>query len=244
MLTQALTFPLPAWLIGLVNFFAADDDSDKTDQNEDEVMDDDLDNAFGEGDDEEEDGDKGVDKDKGKDDDKSKKDEKSRRDTSAIHQKKKYRDELKKANDKIKELEGKSDKGSLSDDEKREKAAAEFLTKKIEEVISKREAERSEREKHDEEAFQDELDEVLDENTDVTEEQLLEVCEELGVSPQQALRAIRREMKVKGKPKPKMPDNKRGSGEVDKREGKEKPKPGTLDEVNRIIKEGLKKGLF
>lgn len=251
MFTQALAFPLPLWLTRLVNFFAEADTSDKTDENDNDGggLDDDLDNAFGddeEGDAEgDDDSNEGVDKDganKGKDNEGDKKPEK--KDSSAIVQKQKFREKLRAAEARIRELEKGDKDGKLSDEDKKEKAANEFLAKKIKEVLTEIESEKESREAEIEGAFQEELDEVLDENTDITEKQILDMCEELEVKPKQALKIIKREASLKGKKdKPKMPDGKRGKGDIKDSDSKDK-KPSTLDDVNRIIKEKIRKGLL
>ena len=88
------------------------------------------------------------------------------------------------------------------------------------------------------------MDEVLEANTDVTEKELIDLCEEMDVMPSQALKILRREQKAGAKPKPKLPRSSRGSGELADEKKDEKAAPRTLDDINRFIKAGLKKGLF
>ena len=250
MMTQALPFTLPYWLLGIINFFAADDGadngSDKTDDTngDDDTFVDDLDEEFGE---DEDDSEKGKDdKDKDKSDKSDKKDEKdkSAKKSSAVIQKQKYREQLREAQARIKELEGKKDDGkNLSEDEKKEKAANEFLVGKIKEVMEAQKQLDKQSEDAAEEAFQDELDAVLESNTDFTETQILDVCEDLDISPEAALKVLQREEKLKGKPKPKMPKSNKGSGKVEDDSPKDK-KAKTLDDVNREAKEKIRQGLL
>lgn len=225
-------------------------DGDKTPLNEDDKFVDDLDDEFGEEEEEDEDdsekdeaGDDDKDEKKSdkKDDDKSKSDKKR---SSAIVQKQKYREQLRKAQERIKELESKKDDGrSLTEDEKKEKAADEYLVKKIRGVLQGLNEEKEKSESAEEEAFQEELDEVLEDNTNFSEDQILDVCEELDISPRAAVKVLKREEKLKGKAKPKMPQSKRGAGDV-KEDTKKDSKPKTLDDVNREAKLKIKQGLL
>ena len=229
-----------------INFFATDDSEDGVSaedaDSETESFDNDLDAEFGE----EEDNDFGSEE--GEDDvSKSKKKDTQdvKKDNSAVIQKKKYREELKMAKKRIEELESANKKRDLTADEQKEKAAKEYLSEAIMEVLENLEKERESEDSSALEVFEEELEEVLDENTDISEKQLLDVCEELDVSPQTALKIIRRESKFKGKEKPKLPMSRRGSGDIDDNDttGSDKKLP-TLDEINRRIKSRIKKGLL
>ncbi len=228
-------------------------DADKTVANEEDKIVDDLDDTFGEGfgaeeekskDDAEEEGDdKGAkeSEEEEKDEDKSK--DKSSKKSSAIFQKQKYREQLKKALGEIEALKAKSNTTSLSDDEKKEQQANEFLAKKIEEVLTKLNSKKAEESSSAEEALQEELDEVLEENTDLSEEQVLDVCEEMDVTPKQAVKILERERKLKGKEKPKVPQAKRASPEV-KETDEKKGKLPSFDEINRSVKDRIRRGLL
>ncbi len=177
-------------------------------------------------------------KDKDTEKDKDGKEKKS----SAVIQKQKYRDKLKVALDRIKELETKKDtQGQLTDEQKKEQAANQFLADKIKEVLGDLKKQEVTSSQEEIEAFQEELDDVLEEHTDLTEKQVLDVCEELDVSPAQAVKIIEREAKLKGKEKPKLPQPRRGSPEIKKDDGKEK-KSKSLDDVNRDIKKMIRDG--
>ena len=256
MLVHSNEFPLvnplgDLWR-GLINFFAddgtgADDKADKTDKNEGADDDDDtIDNQWSDDDeDDEEDG--NEDDDEGKDKKDEKKDDKSdAKKSSAIIQKQKYRAKLKEATEELKKYKDKEkDEGGLSAEEKKEKQANEYLAKKIREVLKELDEEKTSSDSQAEEKFNDELEEILEDNSDVTEKQILDVCEELECSPKQALKVIRREAKLKGKKKPDVPNPKRGSAEVqddDKKDEKgEKP---TFDSIARGLKEKIRKGLL
>lgn len=221
------------------------DNADKTAKNEEE-FDDDLQDAFSDDEDEVDQDDDSDDDKEGDDKEKGKKDEKKPKKSSAIIQKQKFREKLNKALDRIKELEGKKEtQGQLTEEQKREKAADEFLVKKIREVMDKQESAKKEEERKAEELFQDELDEVLENSSDLTEKQIVDMCEELEISPKQAVKVIEREKKLnKGKDKPKIPNPKRGSAEVDTEDDGKPKKPQTLDSANRNIKEKIRKGLL
>lgn len=253
-MNQYMQIALPIPFLGVmqaldkfINMFASsnNDDSASADDadTESESFDNDLDNEFG--DDEE-----GFDSDEEGDDDTKKSTEKEtedvkKKDSSAIFQKKKYREELKMAKKRIEELESATKKRDLTADEQKEKAAKEYLSEAILEVLENLEKEQESEDSSALEVFEEELEGVLDENTDISEKQLLDVCEELDVSPQTALKIIRRESKFKGKEKPKLPMSRRGSGDIEDSEttSKDKKLP-TLDEINRRIKSRIQKGLL
>ncbi len=221
--------------------------ADKTAVNEDDdKITDDLDDAFADDEDEtvkDKDEDKDKSKDKSKDKDKDEDKDKKSKKPSSVYQKQKFREKLKAATDEIKRLKDKSEKSDLSADEKKEKAAQEYLAKAIRDEVKRLREEDAEKESEAEEAMQDELDEVLEEHSDLSEKQILDVCEELDVSPKQAVKIIERERKVKGKEKPKVPQAKRGSPEVDEKDDKkEKGKIPTFEQINRALKAAIKKG--
>lgn len=219
---------------------------DTTSEDEESDFEDDLDNAFGEEEDMdgEEDDDKGGDSDKDKDKDKDKKSEKKQ--SSAVIQKQKYREKLKAALKTIDELKGKKDtQGQLTDEQKKELAAEEYLAKTIKKVLGDIKHEEESSTQAEEEAFQEELDDILEDRTDLTEKQILDVCEELDVSPKQALKVIDREKKLKGKEKPKLPQSNRGKGDLKEDDDKgSKKTPLSYEAANRSIKDKIKKGIL
>lgn len=231
-------------------------DGDKTPENEDEALVDDLNDAFGDDEEEEADGKSKADEEegdeedddedeKGKKSDKKDDDKKSKKKSSAVIQKQKYRAKLKEAEAEIERLKGKKADGTITDDERKEQQANEFLAKKIKEVLDDLKKSDEKAEEELEQELEDEMEEVLEDNTDITEEQILEVCDDLEVRPRQAVKIIKREMKLKGKAKPKLPQPKRGSSEVDEDDGdKKKGKPLTFENAARSIKDKIKKGLL
>lgn len=199
----------------------------------------DFDEEFGK-DEEEEDG---KDDDEKKDADKKDGKPKDSR-SSAIFQKQKYREKYRAT---LKELEAERAKHSsappaTTEEEKKERAAEEYLLKKIEEVLDKHQTRQQTVEQQQLEEFQEQLDETLEEYSDLSEEELLAVCEEFDVSPVAGAKILRKQMELGGKPKPKMPRPKRGTPEVlerDKREDAQTPR--TFNDVARSIKERLQR---
>lgn len=172
------------------------------------------------------------------------KDDEKKSDNSAIYQKKRYRDLYQQSQEKIAELEKKLEGGTqLSAEEQKEKAAEEFLSAKIRDVLGQIDAEKQSAERQKTEAFQSEMEEVLDENEALTEKQVLEVTEELGVSPKQAVKIIERERKLTKRAKPNLPKEKRAGTKAEtKSDDKKEKAPSTLDAANRKIKAMLGRG--
>lgn len=245
-LTLDVVIPFAGWLEALKRFISlfADDEGGEDKSSESEFTDD-LEAEFGE---DEGDEDKGDDKEADDKEDKSKKsekDEESKKDdkpkkSSAVIQKQKYRQKLQNAEKRIKELEDKKNDGSLTEEQRKELNAKNYLRSTLRDLLKEMQAEEEKTKANIEEEFDEEVDAILEENTDVTEKQLLDVCEELEVSPTQALKIIRREEKAKGKPKPKLPQPKGGNPDVDEKDKKETPK--TFEEAGRKAKEMLRKG--
>lgn len=246
--TIALQNPLIELLnvIKSIFVFNADDDADDDDFSDDAFDDDSLD--FGSDDDDEDDeddddaddaddddDDEDDDEDDDKDDKKSKK-KLSKSEKSAIVQKKRYRDRLAKANQKIADLEKGDKKGDLTEEQQKEKAAEEFLSKKILEVLKAQKEDESSRSEAEQEEFDEEMDEVLDENEHITEKQLLKVTKELDVSPKKAMKIIARERKLSKRSKPKLPKEQRASTKITKKSDGDAPEKKTLDSIAKGIK--------
>lgn len=223
-----------------------DKDGDKTPTNEDE-FDNDLNDAFGDEEDEFNEG--GADGDDKKDDEtKDKKDDKKgdKSKSSAIHQKQKYREQVRTLKEKLQEYESKpkADNANLTEEQRKEQEAEKYLMGKIKDVLREVEAEKTQAELDQEAELQEELDDVLEANPDFTEQQILDVCEELGLTPLKAVKVLEREATLtkNKKPKPNVPSPKRGEPVVHDDAGEGKTKPKTLDSVNRAIKELIRKG--
>lgn len=163
---------------------------------------------------------------------------------SAVYQKQKYREkyeqtqsELEAAKARLAELESKS---ALSPEEAKEKQSKEFLANLIRETMA---AEKSAQESRAREAtrkFRDELDAALEGNPGIPEKRIVDLCEDLGVSPAQALKVVQREEKLKGPAKPSVPTPRRSSPEVKGPDAAAGPK--TLDAANRHIKDMIRRG--
>lgn len=137
---------------------------------------------------------------------------------------------------------------TLTDEEKKELQAQEYIKKQAREMLKELEKEKSAEEDKVTEEFQEELDEVLEENPEVTEKELLDICEEYEVSPQKALKILKNFEKKKdeGK-KPKSPSPKRGEAEVKAPDSSKKLEGKSFDEkmsiVSRDSKDWLRKML-
>ena len=225
-------FPLFDFIARFVNFFTAEDEKDEKGE-DDDAFEDDLDK----------DGDEklfGDDDDEDKDEDRDEKNKDKSRDKSAIVQKQKYRDLYKKTDVELQALKqqlAEKDKDKSDTPEKKKEADAKsFLRGLVTEVLKERESE----EAHSQKELEDEMESVLDDNDDLTEKQVTDVMEELGVTPKQALVAIRREQRLTKKAKPDVPRSKRGTGDVDKQDDDKPKKRMTIDEAANEAKRRLK----
>ena len=231
------------------------DDIDTTIE-EDEILEDDLDENLSEDDDDmeiedEEGGDDDDDEDEDDDDDDEeggkkkdkKKDTKKTKKSSAVVQKQKYRKKYKEALATIKELKGKEKAGTLTDEEKKELDATNYLRDTIRDVLKeeKEDTEKSKAEK--EEEFQDALEDAMENNPKIKEEDIIDACKEYGVAPDKAVKIIKK-LAGKVKKKPKTPNPKRGSTKVKTEKNKDGDKPKTIDDVNRDVKKDIRDGKF
>lgn len=143
---------------------------------------------------------------------------KSRR--SEIAQKKHWREKYQKTSTKVQELEEELEKlkGAVKKPEDdKERAAQEYIRKQAREVFEDLQKERQKAESNNLDQFETELDSVLEDNPDVTEEEILDIIEEMDVSPTVAMKIFKRESSKQEKTKkPKMPTPKRGSSSQDK----------------------------
>lgn len=166
----------------------------------------------------------------------------TKKEDSAVYQKRRYRQQLKAAEKRIEDLERKLDTNTqnrpLTEDEQREQQARDALRKILREELADLEGEKTRAEQQASAQLEEELDEVLDENPDFTEKEILDVCDDLTVSPRKAVAILKRERKNVKKP-PTLPQPRKGSPEV-KDSGEKSPK--TFEEAGRHIKDLLKKG--
>lgn len=138
-------------------------------------------------------------------------------DHSEVAQKIKYREklretreELAQANEKIAALEQRIGTSSEKSGDEKELAAQKYIRD-----LARIEAEKILKEREDKEAkevrdFEESVDNVLDDNPEITRNRLLEVIEEFDVSPEIAAKIIQKASENTEK-KPKMPAPKRGS---------------------------------
>ena len=123
--------------------------------------------------------------------------------------------ELKKSQNRV------QDEGGNIDE--KERAAQQYIkdqAKKVYQELRDLEKQEEERTVRD---FEDKVEEVLEDNPGFTEDELLNVIEELEVDPATAMKVLKRNQEKGSKQKPKMPKNRRASAEVSKEEVK---KPG------------------
>ena len=174
------------------------------------------------------------------DDGKADKGDKDKR--SAVFQKAKYRERFKAEREARRQTESKIEKleTELSELKKKpedanQRAALDLIRKEAREVAEELFASRDKSEKKALAEFEEELDSVLEENPDLSEERLLEIVEDLEVTPKIAARILKRETK---KPtKPKLPTPKRGSGETKDRADTSKDKGKSMFQIaNEEIK--------
>ena len=168
-----------------------------------------------------------------------KEDKKPKRDSSALVQKKKFRERLEKAKEKISSLEAKladkQSRGQPTEDEEKELKAQKLLSRMIrDELKAQREAEDEEKE-----ALADSLQEELDdavESSDYTEDDILEVMDEFEVHPDKAVKILNRVKDKKSVEKPKLPQPKGGAETLGKEDKPDKDKGKSLFQMAQDIK--------
>jgi len=213
------------------------DETEASDIAENEEADDPLfkeDKMFPEGDEKEED-EESADKEK----------------TTLLNQKKHWREKASKLEGKLKDALKKlddattalkqSDKGEDSPEARKEKSARDLVKQLAREAMAEVKAtEEAKLEKATDE-FEDSLAFVLEEHDDVSEEELLKICEKYEVEPGTAYKIFKDTQKG-GKSKPRLPQPKRGGETVETEEKDEKnKKPKTWTDVARESLEMLRK---
>jgi len=250
-MTPTISLPLPNLLFDFLNVirqsftFAekTDDDAFDDDDGDDAFDEDALDFGADDDDDSDEDDDSEDDDDDDSDDDdddKKSKKKLTKTEKTAIIQKKRYRDRLTKAEEKLALIEKDKPEGNLSDEQKKEKAAEEFLANRIKSVLTAIQNEEKSTSAAAQEEFDEEMEEVLDENEHLTEKDILKITKELDVTPRKALKIIERERKLSKREKPKLPKEKRAGTTVAKKEDAVSDAKPTLDSIARRIKASLK----
>lgn len=176
-------------------------------------------------------------------DDGDEKEPKKKDQNSAIKQKQKYRakledakKEISKRDEEIARLRG---EGRNDEADTKERQAEEYMRNMIRKIQEEDAAATRERETKEQEAFDSEVETVLEENEDLVEEEVRSVAKEYGVSPTVAAKIIT-DRGAKPKAKPKTPTERRTV--VAKKASDKEPdaqRPRSLDEVNRLIKKTL-----
>ena len=177
-------------------------------------------------------------------DEEEKEEEEKKPDRSEIAQKIKWREKYNKAKEELDSLKEKpnpteEDKEVIDD---KEKKAKEYLSNFFKQEYKKVQAEEKEAEARALRDFEDKVDATLEDNPDITENDLLDVIEEYEVEPEVAVKILKKYKETEGKPKPKLPAPKRGSPSA--------PKPKTDDSdksmhdvAQEVIKEMREKNL-
>lgn len=143
--------------------------------------------------------------------------EKSKVDKSEVAQKIRYREKLKTAESKISSLEEEittlKNQGQPTKIEEKELAAQKYILNLARKAIEDYENEKATKEKKVLADFNEELEETLEENKDLTESQILDACEDYEVSPKIAAKILKKSLETKIK-KPSLPSPKRGTEEI------------------------------
>src|SRR3990167_5826327 len=141
--------------------------------------------------------------------------DKSKNRRSEIAQKKHWREKAKKSDSKLKALETELadlKKAVKKPDDEKEAAAQEYIRKQARDVFEQLEAERKKQKDEELSEFEEKVEAILEDNPDVSEEELLDAIEEYEVTPAVALKILQKGTKEKDK-KPKMPKSKKASPE-------------------------------
>lgn len=224
---------LPTWVLWLYWMFATTEDTSANQPvapaAEDEGSFDDFTSEWDEPDDE-----------KDKEETKDKEEEKPKQTDTAslLEQKKHWREQAKKLEKEIATLKGAKPAPAGVDDAK-EKEARQYLEKMLTDILDERTRLEQAQEEEAMSAMQEELDDLLEEHTQFTEKQVLDTIEEYGVQPAAAVKILLKETELKGKEKPKIPQPKRGKGDVTA--PAEKPaKHTSIDSIARMLKDKIR----
>lgn len=162
-------------------------------------------------------------------------------DKSEIAQKIKWREKYQDAQKRLDTLETQlkasetrvEEKGELDDKEKAARAYIRNEAKKVyEELLTEQKSEETKALRE----FEDKIDSILEDNSEITREDLLDAIEEYDVSPETAVKILQRDRGAK--PKPRMPKPRQGSPEA---KPKVNDKGKDIWQIGREIKEEMKK---
>ena len=140
---------------------------------------------------------------------------------SEIAQKKHWREKAQNASSKVAELTAELDRlkeAVKKPQDDKEAAAQDYIREQVRKTFSELQEEKAKQDATQLADFEDKIQTILDDNPDISEEELLDAIETYEVEPSTALKIIQKQSKEKVK-KPKMP--KGGQGSVS--EDKEKP---------------------
>lgn len=156
--------------------------------------------------------DKTVDNEEGEGDKGDEEKDSKKPERSDIAQKIKYREKYQAESRRTRELE--AELAKLKDLVKKpaddaEARAQEYIRKQAREVYEELQTAREADKQKQIDAFREKLDDVLEENPDISQEELMETCEEYEVEPSVALKILKKTSSAK--PKPKMPQSKRAA---------------------------------
>ena len=172
--------------------------------------------------------------------------DKDKPDRSDIAQKIKYREKYQKASSKVSELEAELSKlkGMDKDIGKKpaddaEARAQQYIREQAKEVFEQLQSARKSDEEKVTRQFEEKVEEILDDNPDISEKDLLDAIEEYEVEPKIALKILRKSS-VK-KEKPKMPQSKRASTEGEPEKGKADDSKKTMWQILQEEAKKLKK---
>uniref|UniRef100_A0A6H1ZUB0 Scaffolding protein n=1 Tax=viral metagenome TaxID=1070528 RepID=A0A6H1ZUB0_9ZZZZ len=150
--------------------------------------------------------------------------EEEEKSSSEIAQKIKYREKFKSEKMRAENLEKELDKIRNKDIPEEDKEAQ--AKKYIRDVAKEAYREILDQEKMEKETttekFQEELDQVLDDNPDLSEKKILDICKELEVKPAIAAKILNRSETKKAKPN--LPTSQRGTGKAETKKYDDKGK--------------------
>lgn len=130
-------------------------------------------------------------------------------------------------------------KENISEDDAEKKAQA-YIDSRIENILASREKAKKMEEEKNLAKFEEDIDEVLEENIEFTEKQILDLCEEMEVTPKVAARILKKQQESLKK-KPSMPSPKLASSETKIKEEEHKPSGNFWDVTDKLLKR-IKKG--
>ena len=139
-------------------------------------------------------------------------DDEAKKRSSAVFQKKVWRERASKAEKAVEDLRAELEKlkGLVAKPtNEQEQKAQDYIREQARRVFEELKDAQKRTETQAVQELETKLDEVLEDNPDITKEELLDIVEELEVEPKTALKILKRQEKVKEKPK--MPSPKKGS---------------------------------